>query len=179
MSIITKHGDKGRTKLILGRDISKADIRIDATGDVDELVCALGVARSFVSDKKIAQNILDLQTELFRFATEIQMGRAKAGWLERTQSSHVDALEKKILLLESKIKLPKSFLIPGTTKASSMLELSRSLARRLERKVVLLSKKGHYKNPSGLMFINRVSDYLFLLARAVEVSLGVPFDPKG
>jgi cob(I)alamin adenosyltransferase len=179
MSIITKQGDNGKTKLISGEEVSKSCARIEASGALDELVSQLGLARSLTGIDRLAKEVRELQTDLFRLGAELSATKAKqVKWLEPTSEKHVKHIEDKIQALESHIELPASFLIPGSTTASAAIEVARAVARRLERRVVTLSELGEYDNPHGLVYLNRISDYLFLLARAVEIELGVDADVK-
>lgn len=179
MSIVTKQGDKGKTKLFSGEEVSKASVRIEASGALDELVAHLGLARSLTGIDKLAKEVRELQTDLFRVGAELSATKTKqAKWVEPTSEKHIQNIEEKIRMLESRIELPSAFLIPGSTTASAAIEVARTVARRLERRIVKLSELGEYDNPHGLVYVNRLSDYLFLLARAVEAAEGVRADVK-
>ncbi len=177
MSIVTKKGDRRTTRLLSGEEVSKADVRLEAYGTIDELAAQLGLARTFIKDAALAKEIRHLQVGLFRLAAEFAaIDPDQHDWVEATAEEHVIAIEARIRKIEGQIQLPKSFLIPGTCTASAALEVARTVARRLERNAVRLAEEGAYQNPQGLIYINRISDYLFLLARAVEVQSGIPFD---
>jgi len=179
MSITTKTGDKMRSRFFSGEEADKDDLRFETYGTLDELVAELGVARSYLGHSKLAHEVRQLQVDLFRVGGELACTKAeKLKWVEPTTEHDVQELESKMQMHEKNINLPHSFLIPGSTRASASLEVARTVARRLERRMVSLAKTGAYTNDWGLIYINRVSDYCFLLARQVEVEEGVSFDAK-
>jgi len=179
MGVVTKMGDKGRTRLLSGEEVGKAELRLEVSGTVDELCSHLGLARSFISDADLADEVRKLTVDLFRICAELASNSPdKQKWLEPTEAIHVERMEKRIEAIEQTLRLPPSFIVPGATKASASLDIARAVARRLERRVSALADAGGYANPQGVIYLNRLSDYLFLLARAVEKSEGVPFDAK-
>lgn len=179
MRIVTKRGDKGRTRLLSGEEVSKADGRLEVAGTVDELCAHLGMARSLIEDAALAGEVRELTVDLFRIGAELASNSPeKQKWLEPTEARHVEWIEKRIEAIEPGLKLPLSFIVPGATAASSALDVARTVARRLERRVAALAEAGGYANPQGVIYLNRVSDYLFLLARVAEKRAGIPFDAK-
>lgn len=179
MSITTRIGDRKTSRLLSGEEVAKDDLRLETYGTLDELVAHLGVARSLLQGSPLAKTLRELQVDLFRVGGEFACSNPeKVSWIKPTTKDHVTALETKMKELESQIKLPASFLIPGTTPAAAALEVARTVSRRLERRAVALAKSGGYKNDQGLIFLNRLSDYCFLLARTVEKLEGIPFDAK-
>lgn len=174
MGIVTKCGDGGRTKLLSGETVSKADPRLNVVGSLDELIATLGLARSFAK-KELAAKIKALQLELMRMSAEFS-GCSKGRSDLATTGKHVSEIESRISKLGSKIKLPKSFLVPGTTQCASALELARTVARRAEREAIAIREAKGYENEHAFVYLNRLSDYLFLLARDAEIMEGVPFD---
>lgn len=186
MSIVTKKGDRMETTLLSGETVEKSSLRVEAYGTVDELNSHLGLVRANVGGMEgentptLAREIRELQMELFRFASELAC-KDPGGqeWVEPTGEGHVELIEGRIAALEAEVKLPPSFIIPGACRASAMMDVARAVARRLERRVVKLAGEGEYDNQHGLVFANRLSDYLFMLARAIEHFTDVPFDTKG
>lgn len=179
MSITTRIGDRKTSRLLSGEEVAKDDLRLETYGTLDELVAHLGMARSLLKDSSLTQEIRDLQVDLFRVGAELSCtDPAKNKWAEPTTKTHVETLETKMRTLESQIKLPRSFLVPGTTPASAALEVARTVSRRLERRAVELANRGDYHNEHGLIYLNRLSDYCFLLARTAERLAGIPFDAK-
>ena len=169
MSIVTKKGDGGKTKLFSGETVSKADPVLNIVGTIDELIACLGLARSLATHKELALEIRFLQIDLMKLASDFSKKT-------KTMEDHVPKIEKKISELEGEIELPGSFLIPGTTPCSSALELSRTICRRLERDTVASLEAKMFEGGAGHIYMNRLSDYLFLLARQAEKLAGVPFD---
>lgn len=169
MSITTKVGDKGKTALFSGEIVDKDSPRTDAYGDVDELVSVLGVARAHSDNKEIAKILLWIQSELFVVAAELATDSKKHSVLkERIDEERLQELDKKRDDLEGKIKMPTGFVIPGGTKAASFIDHARTISRRCERKTVGLARYGMIDNPHLLIWLNRLSDYLWLLARYDE-----------
>lgn len=179
MGIVTKRGDKGRTRLLSGEEVSKAERRLEVFGTVDELCSHLGLARSLITDAGLATEVRELTVDLFRIGAELASNAPeKQKWLEPTEARHVEWIDKRIAAIEPTFRLPLSFIVPGATQGSAALDVARTVARRLERCVAALADAGNYANPYGVIYLNRLSDYLFLLARAVEKKMDVPFDAK-
>ncbi|MBN1283695.1 MAG: cob(I)yrinic acid a,c-diamide adenosyltransferase [Proteobacteria bacterium] len=184
MGIVTGAGDRRRTRLISGEEVAKSDPRIEAVGAIDELNSHMGLARAMAEKyggrlSGQAREMRELQLELFRMAGELCCADiSKQGWVEPTSVRHVESIEARIAALERSIELPRSFIVPGACDASAALDMARAVARRLERHAVRMSEDGLYDNEQGLVYLNRLSDYLFLLARAIEKAAGVPFSTK-
>jgi cob(I)alamin adenosyltransferase len=180
MSIVTKKGDDGRTFLLTGEEVNKDALRIEAFGTVDELNSFLGVARALIDPlegeafQTLSREVQELQVELFQLGAELACAAGSpAIMVEPVDADRVAAIEQRIAALEASVKLPPSFVIPGGTRASAMMDVARTVARRLERRVVALAHAGEYANAHGLIYLNRLSDYLFMLARAIEKHAGV------
>jgi len=166
-SITTKKGDKGKSRLFSGEVVHKNCARIEALGSVDELQCLLGVVRLHTKRKGVNLDILSIQRTLYVALTELGTTKPQKH-LKRIDASITKSLDKKCTLLESKIKIPKGFVIPGKNLSSVYLDLARCVTRRAECKIVSLSKSKKINNPSLLSYFNRLSDYLYLLARYEE-----------
>jgi len=185
MGIVTKKGDRRKTHLLSGEEVDKDSKVVEAFGTVDELSSLLGLARSTIDlmhggdVADLSLKIQELQTDLFRFASELACRDvSKSEWAEPTGEAHVRRLEESIGALEEQVKLPSLFIIPGACQASAVIDIARAVSRRLERRVVSLAKEGSYGNDHGLVYVNRISDYLFMLARAIEHFAGIPFYTK-
>ena len=167
MGIVTKKGDKGKTSLYQGKRVSKDHIRMEACGVLDELSSYLGLAKSMIKNRKIGSIIESIQKDLFILGTEIVTeGPALKKLKRRIDSSFIDYLDKVILDLEEKKGLKiKCFQLPGVSSVSSILDISRTIARKLERRVTTLGKKRLISNKCILVYLNRLSDLLYLLAR--------------
>jgi cob(I)alamin adenosyltransferase len=172
MSITTKGGDDGLTDLWSGERVGKDHIRIEACGEVDELSSFLGFARMAVRLGETAQALQALQRDLVRVGGEI--ASIDPAFTDPIQSWDEEAITAKILALEARIVLV-GFVLPGRTEGAARIDLARTAARRLERRVVALSKTaGTGGAVSDILrrYLNRVSDYLYMLARAEEAAEG-------
>lgn len=173
MSVVTKQGDGGKTRLFSGEEVSKADPRIELLGALDELVAHLGLARSLLAGNgEEAVELKNLMLVLFRLGSEVASGASPGGSGTAISESDVLEIEERITALEKEGVRPRSFILPGSCQSSAALDIARATARRLERRLVSLAEAGSYKNPQGIVYLNRLSDCLFLLARAAERRVG-------
>ena len=176
MSIVTKTGDSGETSLMFGRRVSKTDPRVAAYGCVDELTAALGLARALSIVPFITDQILAVQKELIivmgELATATQdMERYVKEGFQLTTATMVDRIGAAITEMEKDKSLyPKDWVIPGATPGSSALDLARTVCRRAERKATALGHTGASPNPEIVRYLNRLSDFCWLLARYAERS---------
>lgn len=167
VGIVTKKGDQGKTDLYLGPRVSKDHIRVETCGALDELSSYLGLSKSIIKDKQIKKIIEKIQKDLFILCTEIatetkSLDRVK----ERVGNGFVSYLDKIIKDLEDKKSLKvKCFQASGENTISSTLNVCRTIARRAERRVVTLKRKKFLKNKYILIYLNRVSDLLYLLSK--------------
>lgn len=165
MVIYTKRGDKGETNLLnklssQKKRISKASLIISAIGAVDEVNSFLGIIASN-ADPELREILREIQEELFL------IGSILAGANLRFYSTKIKWLEKQIDEMDKILPPLKNFIFPGGTEIGAQLHFSRSLTRRTERAVVRLSKKERVK-PQIIRYLNRLSDFLFMLARKVN-----------
>lgn len=163
MAIYTKRGDKGETSLFDEKSnqkkrIDKDSLTVAALGSIDELNSFLGVCVSYCDDEETIKRLESVQKNLLRIGSIIAGSNLR---FTRTQTKR---LEKTIDGLEGKLPVLKNFILPGGTKLASHLHYSRSLARKVERNLVSLDKEKEVK-PQILSYVNRLSDYLFMLAR--------------
>ena len=166
MKIYTKTGDDGTTGLFGGERVSKTDMRVEAYGTVDEANSALGLARTTTSNDSIAEWLIEVQTDLFALGAELACTPGKQPVLgtPRIDQGRVERLEQLMDLLESKLEPLKNFILPGGTPAASALHHARTVARRAERRVLELHGSREVSRDI-LVYLNRLSDLLFLLAR--------------
>lgn len=162
MAIYTKRGDKGKTSLL---GISKASSRISAIGTVDEVNSFLGIIASN-ADPELRKILREIQKELFL------IGSSLAGAKLRFYSTRIKRLEKQIDEMDKILPPLKNFIFPGGTEIGAQLHFSRSLVRRAERAVVRLLKKERVK-PQIIRYLNRLSDFLFMLARKANSDAGI------
>lgn len=174
MSIATKTGDGGETSLMYGRRVSKADPRVDANGCVDELNAALGVVRVSSDDAFVSEQIHHAQKELITVMGELatadeDLARYRKDGFGLTTATMTDRLTAAIDELEKdKLLYFKGWAIPGTTLLSAYLDVARTVCRRAERRVAVLSAETPGINGEILRYLNRLSDLCWLLARYVE-----------
>ena len=164
MKIYTKIGDQGQTQFFGCGLVSKDDPRIEALGALDELNSVLGVTLTFIQDEPLIQAVKQIQNDLFQVGADLAGSALGKDQLPRVKEEHISALEKNIDELEALLGMPQKFILPGGTPASSFLYLTRTVARRAERSLVRASKTINL-NPEMLKYINRLSDYLYVLAR--------------
>lgn len=170
MSITTKTGDSGKTSLLRGERVFKDDLRVVACGTLDELCSSMGMAKSLVKDKRAKEILGGIQRDLFVIGAEIVTGQKRLSKLkERINADFVSKLEKLIRHFEGKKKSePCCFCLPGENPISSSFDISRTIARRAERVLVALKRKKVIKNPDIIIYLNRLSDLLYLFARDYE-----------
>jgi cob(I)alamin adenosyltransferase len=178
VKIYTKAGDDGRTGLLASGRVDKDDPRIEAYGNVDELNAAIGVARASGVDGRVDACLTRVQSDLFvvgaALADPNPGGRFHAG----VSGELVAAIEGFIDELEATLPALTSFILPGGTPAAAQLHLARTVCRRAERRVVALSHAPGQIVPENLLiYLNRLSDLLFVLARAANHRAGVADAP--
>lgn len=173
--IYTRTGDDGTTGLVDGTRRAKHSLRIDAIGEVDEANSAIGVAATAIEDVHQKSTLFRVQNDLFDLGADLatplgagegadfepsdmvlRMVPAQTGWLERI----IDRLNEQLDPLTS-------FVLPGGSSAAAHIHLARAIARRAERSVTALAE-AEPVNPAALAYINRLSDYLFVLARVAN-----------
>ena len=170
--IYTYNGDKGQTNLFLGGTISKSDLRVETYGTVDEVVSSLGFAKTQCKTKEVIDILEILQNSLFIVGAELSANQDSSPKNEKVaqlintiESKNIKELEALIDSISKRIDLGNEFILPGTSSGSSSIDITRTIVRRLERLVVRLNEKIALRNKYILIFINRMSDLLFVLAR--------------
>ena len=173
--IYSRTGDAGETGLFGGQRVSKDDLRVRAYGTVDEANAVLGVARAAGPGPEIDAVLERLQHHLFDLGAELatppQASSGAVAHAPRVARAWVDALERDIDRFEDALPPLRTFILPGGTPAASALHLARTVLRRAEREIVTLGAREPL-NPELLRFVNRVSDLLFVLARAANHAAG-------
>lgn len=152
-----------------GETVSKNAPQTNAYGDLDEVVSLLGIARALTPHESMAKRLVRLQRALFVLGAELATTTGAKDLLgQRVDAAMLSALESEREALEASIKMPTGFVLPGGTPAAAHLDLARAVTRRCERKTVGLVEEGLLDNPTVVIWLNRCSDYLWLLARAEE-----------
>jgi cob(I)alamin adenosyltransferase len=177
MSIATKLGDAGQTGLAGGSRTSKADLRVEAYGTVDELNSFLGFARSLCSDPEVAAWTESIQRSLFRvgasLATPAESRRAATSPNAVITTEDVDALTTLVHTIEQTAGILADWSLPGAHRESAAYEMARTVCRRAERHAVRLHESGQEVQPELLAYLNRLSDLIWLFGRRIEHTAGI------
>jgi cob(I)alamin adenosyltransferase len=169
MRIYTRSGDDGTTGLLYGGRVSKADPAAEAYGTTDEAVAAIGLARALSDQPELQTILLGVQRDLFVVGADLATNPSQRAKLRPGVSivtpQMVEALERHIDELVVEHPLPEEFVVPGAAPVSAALDVARTVVRRAERRAVELQGSGADVNPEALRYLNRLSDFLFVLAR--------------
>jgi cob(I)alamin adenosyltransferase len=171
LKIYTKTGDDGTTGLQGGKRVSKADLRIIAYGSVDEINSCLGVALAQNLDSDIMELLMRIQNELFVAGSDLSDPNL-TNTKNRVTDTMIENLEKNIDKFEQELDPLTNFILPGGYKTAAHLHLARTVTRRAETQIVLLSKQEQI-NVNCQKYLNRLSDLLFVLARIANKRSGV------
>ena len=172
MKIYTRTGDSGQTSLVGGKRVPKTHPRLEAYGTVDELSSHLGLLSSLLTDEHHRDVILSVQQTLFDLSA-ILATEAESKWQpEPLPASLVEGLEAEIDALQQKVPVMRAFIIPGGSQAASQAHVCRTVCRRAERCILALTEEIEV-SAEVLRYVNRLSDYLFVLARHLNVSKGI------
>lgn len=164
--IYTRTGDKGTTGLSDGTRVAKDDARVAAMGDVDELNSVLGLLLMHELPETVRSALTEIQNDLFNLGGELSIPGAAMMMAE-----DATRLEQSLDTLNAELTPLKEFILPGGTAASAICHVARSVCRRAERRVVTLTKTAPV-NEHTLSYLNRLSDFLFVLARYLNKSVG-------
>jgi cob(I)alamin adenosyltransferase len=174
MKIYTKTGDTGDTSLFGGERVSKHVLRVEAYGTIDELNATLGMVASDELPADVRGVILEIQKELFALGADIATPPAvDAPAVRRMQSADAGHLEKAIDLYDGRLEPLRNFILPGGTQAAAKIHVSRTVCRRAERAVVRLAHADEV-GQGCIVYLNRLSDLLFVLARYANAAGNVP-----
>lgn len=172
-SIATTRGDGGQTGLAGGIRVSKASLRVEAYGTVDELNSTLGFARSVCEDLSIAELAHGIQRELFKVGSALATPPESPKPQVPITDEMVDRLTAEVHRLEAIDGLLSDWSIPGATTASAAFDVARTVCRRAERAAVRLVESGDAVQPAILKYLNRLSDLLWLFGRKLEHEAGI------
>ncbi len=173
MKVYTKRGDDGTTGLLYGGRVDKDDLRTEAYGTVDEACSALGLARAELIDEPVWHDrVLAVQREMFvlgaQLATSTEHWPQLSDGVSRVTPTMIDVMESSIDALTTEFPLPQEFVVPGQRRAGAAIDLARTIVRRAERTVVSMHRRELLPDDLLVRYLNRLSDYLFVLARCVE-----------
>jgi cob(I)alamin adenosyltransferase len=175
VKIYTRTGDAGETALFDGRRVSKADLRVDAYGEVDELNAAVGVVLAQGVPADVAEMLTSVQRSLFAVGGRLADPASRiAGRVTKVVVSAEDVarMEEWIDRLDAGLPPLRRFILPGGSPQGAQLHVARTICRRAERRIVQLGPDAC--EPGLLAYMNRLSDFLFVAARAVNHRAGVP-----
>ena len=173
MSIATATGDNGSTALTGGTRVSKADLRVEAYGTVDELNATMGFARSLCSDAEIRGWTETLQRTLFRVGGALSRPVDQASRPNDLNSADVDALTAQVHAIEAVEGILSDWSLPGAHRESAAFEVARTVCRRAERCAVRLTEAGETVPAEVIPYLNRLSDLLWLFGRLIEHRAGI------
>lgn len=181
--IYTRTGDKGTTSLIGGTKVPKSHLRIEAYGTVDELNSHIGLCRDLIGDETVRTRLLEVQDRLFTIGSSLACDPEKEPRmrLPDLRDEDVKGLEEEIDRMSEQIPPMRSFILPGGDPVVSQLHIARCICRRAERCCVRLELESLEVEGILLKYLNRLSDYLFVLARYMTHLLGreeIPWKPR-
>ena len=167
--IYTKTGDAGRTSLVGGTRVSKTDDRLEAYGTVDELNAFLGLLETYLTDEHDRTFVRQVQNELFAVGSYLATDQSKTKLRASSQVApgQVESLEHEIDRLDENLPPLSAFVLPGGSRGAAVCHVCRTVCRRAERRILALAEKVDM-TPELLAYINRLSDYLFVLSRKMN-----------
>jgi cob(I)alamin adenosyltransferase len=173
MSIVTKRGDRGTTALMYNRRVAKCHARVEAYGAVDELNAALGLARAVARPDSFRRRLEALQRDLVRLMGELatsveDLPRYLKDGHSPVTPAMTASLDRWICQIEAAKTPGKGWVMPGANSLSAALDLARTVCRRAERRACTLQQARQLQNPEIIVYLNRLSDLLWLLARWTE-----------
>lgn len=174
MKIYTKTGDKGETALYGGTRVSKASARVESYGTIDELNSFIGVAKCEIIEEEILNQLKKIQFDLFTVGSEsatptdkLTLANGKSRLALMITDTEIEELENWMDAFEKELEPLQYFILPGGGKSAAALHVCRTVCRRAERSLVFLSESEEVR-PELIKYLNRLSDYLFVLARYVS-----------
>jgi cob(I)alamin adenosyltransferase len=178
--IYTRKGDDGKTGLIGGDRVAKHHIRVESYGTVDELNSHIGLVRSYVSNTTEEHILADIQNNLFTIGSYLASSASSKMNLPEFHEESIEIIEKEIDRLTDQLPELKNFILPGATKEGAEAHIARCVCRRAERLAVHLSDIEEIE-AFIIKYLNRLSDYLFTLARFLDLKFGgteIPWIPR-
>ena len=174
MKIYTKTGDKGTTALYGGTRVSKASARVESYGNIDELNSFIGLAKSEITDEKVLSQLKKIQFDLFTLGSEsatptdkLTLANGKSRLTLMISEKEIEELENWMDEFETQLEPLQYFILPGGGKSATSLHVCRTVCRRAERSLVFLNESEEVR-PELIKYLNRLSDYLFVLARYIS-----------
>lgn len=169
--VTTRGGDRGESGLYNGERRSKHDMLFEALGDVDELTASLGVVRAELGELHAADTIFEAQQVLFKIGAQVATPHGDPLYkkIRKVEPSDIETLELHLKRLLDRTEIGRQFITPGEQRRSAFIDVARTVCRRAERSIVRCVRERHMSNlAESQNYLNRLSDYLFVLARASE-----------
>lgn len=180
MKIYTKTGDKGQTSLYGGTRVSKASARVESYGNIDELNSFIGFAKSEIQEEKVLNQLKKIQFDLFTVGSEsatptdkLTLANGKSRLSLMISETEIEELENWMDEMETQLEPLQYFILPGGGKSATSLHICRTVCRRAERSLIFLNETEEVR-PELIKYLNRLSDYLFVLARYISKSENEP-----
>ena len=172
--VYTRTGDKGQTSIIGGIRVSKASERLEAYGTVDELSSHLGLLAAMLSEGEYHDMIIRIQNNLFNVCTNLATDQSQTPLYDSAKlaDGEIELLESEVDRMMKLLPERQGFILPGGTKVAAQAHVCRTVCRRAERRIVALSEVAQI-SPETLQYVNRLSDYLFVLAKIINFNAGV------
>lgn len=174
MKIYTKTGDKGQTSLYGGTRVSKASARVESYGNIDELNSFIGFAKSEIQQEKVLNQLKKIQFDLFTVGSEsatpvdkLTLANGKSRLSLMISETEIEELENWMDEMETQLEPLQYFILPGGGKSATSLHICRTVCRRAERSLIFLNETEEVR-PELIKYLNRLSDYLFVLARYIS-----------
>ena len=173
MSIATKTGDSGKTALIGGERVSKADLRVESYGTIDELGAQMGFARSICADEEINELTKSIQREMFMVAGSVANPNFQDAPKPYLTAEMIDRLTAEVTRIEKMDGILSDWSLPGDVSSAAAFDVARTVCRRAERCAVRLQENGENVDSLVITYLNRLSDLLWLIGRFLEMKAGV------
>ena len=172
--VYTRTGDKGQTSIVGGIRVSKASERLEAYGTVDELSSHLGLLAAMLSEGEYHDMIIRVQNNLFNVCTNLATDQSQTPLYDSAKlaDGEIELLEKEVDRMMKLLPERQGFILPGGTPVAAQAHVCRTVCRRAERRIVALSEVAQI-SPETLQYVNRLSDYLFVLAKIINFNAGV------
>jgi len=172
MSIATKRGDGGQTGLPGGVRVSKAHPRVECYGTIDELISQMGLARALANDAEVNEAARRIQRELFKVGSAIGTTPKSRKPAPEITVEMIAGLDREVERIEAMPGILNDWSVPGELAGSAAFDVARTVCRRAERLAVALHQSGELSNPQVLVYLNRLSDVLWLLGRLLDLQAG-------
>lgn len=172
MKVYTKTGDLGETSLLGGTRVSKAELQIESYGTVDELNSYIGLVRDQIQDELLFAELIEIQDRLFTIGSHLANDKKKSKIkLPPIQDEDITRLENEIDKMDNELPPMQAFILPGGNTTVSFTHIARCVCRRAERQVIRLNQTWSV-DPIIIKYLNRLSDYIFVLGRKLSKDLG-------